>query len=676
MNLKPLVLLLALPPLTAAAEPPTLDSILVTASRPTLAPLDLSRTEPIPARVDLADALATLPGAAVVRNGPLTGIAQVRGLTGDRVDILVDGMRITPACPNHMDPPLHYAGAADTDGLRLIAGTTPVSAGGDSLGAAIRVEARRPEFNDAAGWRTGARLGAGYSGANDGWNLAAAATLANADTALGYAGDLARADDLRFPGGRVRASGYELERHVFRFARATGAAGRLDATLGQHRTRDAGTPALPMDMVEDDAEWFNLGWRGRFDDTRVDARVYRHDIDHLMDNHSLRPNAGMKMNAPAQSRDTSAALAFDRRLGDGRLRYGGEWLRNDFDAYQWNASTGAFNQDILRDARRERAGAYGEWESSLGAWLVNLGLRTDQVRTRAGQVRFGPARALATSADGVAFNNADRDHRDLNWDWSVLLQYPASALTTYEIGLARKTRSPSLLERYEWSPLNASAGQADNNRYLGNRDLDPEVAHSLSAGIATRLGDHRLKATAFVRAVDDYIVGAPYAHASGNVLRYQNHDARFHGIDAEWRYETGAWHAAGVLGLTRARDRDAGDLHRVAPARLTLEIGHRTEAWQHTLRARLAARQDKVVRYDLPGLSNEPETPGHGVLDWHTSWQPGKNARVDFGIDNLLDKLYYDHLGGINRVAASDVAVGARLPGAGRFAFVQLEWKL
>jgi hypothetical protein len=53
-----------------------------------------------------------------------------------------------------------------------------------------------------------------------------------------------------------------------------------------------------------------------------------------------------------------------------------------------------------------------------------------------------------------------------------------------------------------------------------------------------------------------------------------------------------------------------------------------------------------------------------------------EGVKLNFGIDNLLDKLYYDHLGGINRVSGGDVAVGARLPSAGRFAFAQLVWTL
>ena len=40
--------------------------------------------------------------------------------------------------------------------------------------------------------------------------------------------------------------------------------------------------------------------------------------------------------------------------------------------------------------------------------------------------------------------------------------------------------------------------------------------------------------------------------------------------------------------------------------------------------------------------------------------------------ENLADEVYLDHLSGYNRNAASDVAVGERLPGVGRSAFVRI----
>ena len=42
---------------------------------------------------------------------------------------------------------------------------------------------------------------------------------------------------------------------------------------------------------------------------------------------------------------------------------------------------------------------------------------------------------------------------------------------------------------------------------------------------------------------------------------------------------------------------------------------------------------------------NEQETSGYGLLNLHTSYQ-WKQARVDFGIDNVLDKGYSEPLSG------------------------------
>jgi iron complex outermembrane receptor protein len=55
----------------------------------------------------------------------------------------------------------------------------------------------------------------------------------------------------------------------------------------------------------------------------------------------------------------------------------------------------------------------------------------------------------------------------------------------FEAGFARKSRSPNLYQRYLWSTqpmamlMNNFVG--DGNGYVGNLDLKPEVAHTVSA---------------------------------------------------------------------------------------------------------------------------------------------------------------------------------------------------
>ena len=113
---------------------------------------------------DGASLIQDLPGAAIVRNGSQTGIVQLRGLSGDRVAVRVDGMAITPACPNHMDPPLHYANPAADDLVKLYAGISPVSVGGDHIGGAVAISRSVPDFAKDGRTTQSGEFSAGFMG--------------------------------------------------------------------------------------------------------------------------------------------------------------------------------------------------------------------------------------------------------------------------------------------------------------------------------------------------------------------------------------------------------------------------------------------------------------------------------------------------------------------------------
>jgi iron complex outermembrane receptor protein len=62
-------------------------------------------------------------------------------------------------------------------------------------------------------------------------------------------------------------------------------------------------------------------------------------------------------------------------------------------------------------------------------------------------------------------------------------------------------------------------------------------------------------------------------------------------------------------------------------------------------------------------------------MNLYAGWEPLSGLRLTVGIDNVTDALYRDHLSGINRVANSDVAQGARIPGAGRNFYGRVAWR-
>jgi len=60
-----------------------------------------------------------MPGANINKNGELTGIAQYRGMYGDRIRVSVNAAQISGAGPNAMDAPLHYAPVAILESLTI-----------------------------------------------------------------------------------------------------------------------------------------------------------------------------------------------------------------------------------------------------------------------------------------------------------------------------------------------------------------------------------------------------------------------------------------------------------------------------------------------------------------------------------------------------------------------------
>jgi len=613
------------------------------------------------------------PGAAVIRNGPQTGIIQLRGLSGDRNIVRVDGMTITPACPNHMDPPLHYATPVGGERVAMIAGIGPVCDGGDHIGGAVSIDRPDPVFAKDDNLLLNGNLGAAWRGSQDAFSTDMDTTVANKDVGLQYRGTWATAGDMRFPGGRVSDTGYHITSHeVVNAWRTPG--GFVAVDLGYASTRDTGTPALPMDMISDDSWHFGLRQREVFQWGTLENRLYVFDIDHLMDNFSLRP-AVSQMKAPASSRDFGWRSEAVLPLGSNNLHAGIDLHRGELDAKQVMVPSGMW-RDTFRDNVRNRVGAYLDWEQHWDErWSGRLGLRTDIVNTDAGTVRngFGPPPVYAEAAK---FNASDRSFTDALVDVMAGLQYQPDPATSFDLAFAINSRAPSLLERYLWTPANASAGLADGRTYLGNLGLDPETSFKVGLGMAKQGETWNVKVTPFYQLVKDYIQGMPIARldpAKLPVLQFQNIDrAELYGAEVVAGYDfSEAWSIDATVSYVRGRNLESGDnLYRIAPLRGMLDLSYQHAAWESHLEWVWADRQDKVSE-----VQNEAPTPGYGLLNLRLARQFDSGLRAEIGVENIFDKLYADHLGGINRVAASDVAIGDKIPGAGRFAYCSVSWK-
>jgi iron complex outermembrane receptor protein len=127
-----------------------------------------------------------------------------------------------------------------------------------------------------------------------------------------------------------------------------------------------------------------------------------------------------------------------------------------------------------------------------------------------------------------------------------------------------------------------------------------------------------------------------------------------------------------TLSYVRGRDRDNDDnLYRISPLHGTVAVEHRIAGLESEIALVWADKQKRVADYN-----DEPTTSGYTVVNLRSGYTFRGGLQLYAGLENVFDEKYSDHLGGINRVLDSDVDVGERLPGAGRFVYIGVRYEL
>lgn len=695
------------------------------------------------ANSDSAQLLQGIPGLSLQGAGGVSALPSIHGLGGDRNRVVVDGIDALASCPNHMNPPLSYIAPSKVGEVRVYAGITPVSAGGDSIGGSIQVQSQAPYFADPdQGWQLRGGLGLGLRSNGNVRNADVTMTLADdvfnlsADASVARAGNYRAAGDFRdftasgredheIPRDEVASSSYDVRNQSLRAAIRHGTQ-LLQASLWQQQIPLQGFPNQRMDMNRNDQRRWQLGYQGSHDWGALDVRVADERLRHSMNygpdrqywygmdtmvpgiNDFTRPcaplsytcAAEMPMEIDARTRSANVMARLD--LSDtSTLRIGGEWLDYRLDDWWPPSGSGMWPEAFwnLRDGRRQRSALFAEWEGALDAqWTLLAGLRHARVHSTTGKVQgydndpTPPGSWMMTDADMRAFNQRDRVRNDTHLDASLLLRYTPDDRLDVEVGIARKNRSPNLYERYAWSTwamaavMNNTTG--DGNGYVGDMDLRAERASTIAMTVDWHApGSNKawqLRMTPWYTTVDDYIdvvpVGA-FSHGRFNVLRHANQSARLYGVDmlAETRLldnVSGQWRLRASGNWQRSENRDTGSgLYNTMPAHLRLGLQQRIGGWDNLVEVEGVAAKTRVS-----AVRNEIATAGYGLLHLRGSRAFGQ-WRVDFGVENALDRQYAHPLGGAyvaqgRTMGINAIPWGITVPGTGRSFYAAARWSM
>lgn len=669
---------------------------------------------------DTAQMFNHTPGVSFSSGGGISSRPVINGMADDRIRVQIDGMNLISACGNHMNPPLSYVAPSSVLSAQVMAGITPVSMGGDSIAGTIRVQSADPQYaEDGKQYLVMGQGSAFFRSNSNAWGGNISTTLANKNASLAYTGSTVEAGNYRAGGDFttknkanandvVSSSAYKSQNQSLSLALRNDDHEAI-IKVGLQNIPYQGYPNVRMDLAGDDSWFANASTKSKFGWGRLETRAYYEDVQHYM-NFLPDKSGNMPMNTYGQNHGLEVKGIIDL-TEQHQLTVGSEYQRYRLD--DWWQPIGNKPMSMMQgpspfvninNGQRDRLDFFAEVDSNWNSkWLTQFGVRAGLVEMNAGDVKdYG-----VVTPEAALVNNQDKARTDAIVDVTALARYTPTDTQQYELGFARKTRAPNLYERFAWSRgavmgMGAMAmtmpmamfmnnWYGDGNGYVGNNNLNPEVAYTVSGTANWHDAEQEnwdVKITPFYTYVDNYIdagfcqkangvtcnnTGNNFTstvHMGGNggvrLLQLGNYNAQLVGVNASGSKmllatdKYGNLSTRGILSYVRGQNLTSDDnLYQQMPLNSTLDLDYTWGGWGATIETQLVAPKKTVQAIRL-----EPKTAGYALLNLRTHYD-WKYLRLDAAVENVLDKNYALPLGGVYLGEKPGIG-GTPVPGYGR----------
>ncbi|TDK68058.1 TonB-dependent receptor [Sapientia aquatica] len=554
---------------------------------------------------------------------------------------------------------------------------------GDASGADAKVTLATDQFS----------LSYTGSGAKSGDYSAAA----NFKSAVQYAGGQPNVPTL--PLDVVGSTFYKAFNHELAMALMSGT-NLLELKVGVQHIPYEGFVNQYMDMLSNKSTQTSLRYEGKFDWGNFDAQVYHQNVDHYMnfgeDRQFLYQSmvsgkytvAGMPMNTVSNTTGVKAKIS--KPLSDNALLVSGidvlQYHLNDWWPPAPDSSApggvdpsgmmGPNQYQNIHNGERDVYSAFAEIENRYSEKLSSIiGIRAETVRARTDAITS--AYCTSQSSNCMVMYSVpypyttNQSRQDNNWNASALFNYLPSAQSSYQFGVSRNAKAPNLYQLYAWTsnegtglnmmtaPMNNFIG--DGNGYVGNPNLKSEVANKVSLDANWHDADEAVwgvRFSPYFTYVQNYIAGqcAPPSILGNtsdcktgeyNILEYVNQNARIYGADLSSKVRLGVsptfgtFSVSNVLSYVRGKNETTGDhLYNMMPLNVKVSLNEKIALWSNTVEIQFVD-----AKTDISSVQNEVATPGYSLLNLKSTWSDEKYS-ISFGIDNALNKFYYQPLGG------------------------------
>jgi iron complex outermembrane receptor protein len=562
----------------------------------------------------LGATLENQPGIALRSFGPGPARPVVRGLDGDRVLVVEDGLRMGDLSSQSGDHGVNVNPASATR-IEVVRGPATLLYGANAIGGLVNVitnEIPNAPVRTPTGSFT---LDAG-SGAKEG-GAAGSVTVGNGTVALNLSASGRRAGDFRSPDGDIPNS---FNRAAFAEVGLayTGANGFFGGSFAYDRTH-YGIPLVEEGQTNLDprrkiftlrGEKRNMG--GAFDSIKGSFGVRRYAHDEL---------DGEEVATSFVNNTTELELmGHHKAIGRMKGSIGATVLTRAFSTAGEEALSPAVDQKGFATYLYEEVAASPHVQFQFGG--------------RFEYAKFDPAQ----DEPSRTFNN---------FSGSLGLLLMPNDKTTVAFSLARASRNPALEELY------FHGAHPGNNAFEnGDPDLQSERATGFDASVRWRGAAASGEVTFFVNSIKDFI----FRELSGTVeddlpeTFFVQGDARIQGLESHIDVKV-----APVVWLEGGLDYVRGDLTsldkpltRMPPLRGRAGLRLQKNAFQAGIDGVFTAKQDRIFAIATPeGPVGETATEGYNLMKLYASYSFGSGKATNTltaRLDNATDRLYRNHL--------------------------------
>ncbi|MDB5848139.1 MAG: TonB-dependent receptor [Rhodoferax sp.] len=704
-------------PVLAAAAGHALKEVVISGSRSEQHPdelpmsIDVINAQDLEGRQiqDIRDVAADLPNVNVPRAparfaiGAQTGRDQnagfnIRGLEGNRVLMLVDGIRQPKSYtfPSESAVGRDYIDIGIVKRIEIVRGATSALYGSDGVAGLVNFITKEPADYLLGGKTIGGSASVGYNGERDGWNTGATvAGKANDSLSVLVSGSLSGADALKSMGRNDAANtnrttpnpetdkGRSLlgklvftpgggQKHVLTFEHVEHKADyNLLSNINPPTPVLTGTTLANSTIASNantDMQRDRLTWDGSWQINSPVADQLRAVLSYqdaksneyfFQDRFSAADRTRITDYSERSLQANLQAVKQIRMGADAlqKITYGIDYSGARIENLQTGVTPAAGETYPLKrfpDTRESTIALYGQDEIILGPWSVTPGVRFDRFKIDASQAGFGPlARSLSDSAVspklGVLYHATT--------DWSVYGNY-ASGFKAPNAGQVNSF----------------FANPQANYQSIANPNLKPETSRNFEVGARGRLANLSIDAAAFAGRYKDFIedfqqVGGNFSAANPAIYQSVNLSrVNISGFEvkgrADWgRFGDGNFSTPFSYGRTKGTNKATGaGINSVSPERLNVGLQYAAPVWSAALNVNHYAGK-KREDVDLATQANPFLSPSATIVDLSGQWRIRKDLRLTAGVYNLTDKKYWQWSSVVGQAANSSTIDAYSQPG-------------